>query len=820
MGRNLKAILKVAKKYRSGGQYRARYYFTKWYEKNLPIDDGVVLFQSFDGKNFGGNPFYMLNEMRKHAEWDNLSAIIAVNADAVERTRVLISAHGFRDCRIIAIHSDEYCRWLSCAKYLVNNSTFPTYFIKRKGQVYLNTWHGTPLKTMGRKMSDRPHTTGNTQRNFLMSDYLLYPNRFSFNHFREDYMIDKYYTGKYLLSGYPCNTIFFDGDARRAAREKLGITDGTRMVVYMPTWRQTQVGGHRRKHFDMAEFFLMNLDETLAENVEVYAKLHYYDSGKKISFNQYKKIHEFPQDMETYEVLNAADILVTDYSSVMFDFLNAGKEVLLYNYDEGEYFSNRGTYLSMSELPFRRTHDSYELCDWINNASSQFEDSPYREATRRFCTYDGKEAAYKLCQLLFSEESAERLGIVSIDGSEYHTNKKKVLIFGGALTKNGLTTALLGILNNVDLDENDYMLTFYAQKGRKAIDVINSLDEHLSYFPMQGNQTLTYPEAIARFLYYRFNCTTKWVQRKMDSLYRREAKRLFPGMHFDSAIHFTGYERSMVHTLLNCDVKNRVIYVHNDMIRERDLRANYHVPAITLAYQQFDKIAVVRESLIDIISNGFKVPREKIHTAHNLNMIEQIRKKSALPVSFDDETVCNVSLDELNTVLDDRTVTKFIDVARFSPEKGLERLIDAYVRYHHENPNSVLIIVGGHGSDYQKICERVHELDDARVILIRNLSNPLNIVAKSDVFVLSSFYEGLPMSIMEALILHKPVVSTAITGPKEFLEQGYGYLVEDSEEGLYRGMCAYKQGLLNSLKPFDAEKFNEQALHEFKDLIE
>jgi len=53
---------------------------------------------------------------------------------------------------------------------------------------------------------------------------------------------------------------------------------------------------------------------------------------------------------------------------------------------------------------------------------------------------------------------------------------------------------------------------------------------------------------------------------------------------------------------------------------------------------------------------------------------------------------------------------------------------------------------------------------------------------------LSSSYEGLPMSIMEALILHKPVVSTSITGPKEFLEQGYGYLVDDSEEGLYEGM--------------------------------
>ena len=75
------------------------------------------------------------------------------------------------------------------------------------------------------------------------------------------------------------------------------------------------------------------------------------------------------------------------------------------------------------------------------------------------------------------------------------------------------------------------------------------------------------------------------------------------------------------------------------------------------------------------------------------------------------------------------------------------------------------------------------------------------------------------MSIMEALILHKPVVSTAIEGPKEFLEQGYGYLVEDSEEGVYQGLCAYKQGRLDSLRPFDAEAFNAQALREFLKLV-
>ena len=820
VGRNLNAIRRVVKRYRSGGQYRARYYFAEWYEKNLAIDNQVVLFQSFDGKNFGGNPFYILLEMRRHREWDDITAVVAVNDNVVERTKELISAHNIENCNVVAIHSNEYCKWLSCAKYLVNNSTFPTYFIKREGQNYLNTWHGTPLKTMGRKMSDRPHTTGNTQRNFLMSDYLLYPNEYSFEHFREDYMIDKYYKGKYLLSGYPCNSIFFDDKARNAAREKLGIADDVRLVVYMPTWRQTISGGHRRKHFAMSEFFLMNLDEMLSDNVEVYAKLHYYDSAKRISFNRYNKIHEFPHDMETYEVLNAADILVTDYSSVMFDFLNAGREVFLYDYDEDEYFSSRGTYLSLSDLPFRRTRDSYQLCEWINNTATLFNKNVYQEAVQRFCSYDAADASYKLCRLLFNGEKCEQIGIKFIDGNAYHDNKSKVLIFGGALTKNGLTTALMGILDNVNLSGNDYMLTFYSQKGGNAIDLLNTLDNRLDYFPMQGNQVLTYSEAVARFLYFRFNCKTKWVQNKIASMYSREAKRLFPNMRFDSVIHFTGYERNMVHTLLGCNTDNRIIFVHNDMIREKSLRSNYHVPSISLAYQTFDKIAVVRAGLSDTIEQGFGVSRDKIHVVHNLNMIEQIRTKATFPVELDEDTDCNVSLDELNRVLNDTSLVKFIDVARFSPEKGLDRLVSAYARYREHDPNSALIIIGGHGNDYRKIYDQVESLGPSNIILIKNLSNPLNIVAKSDVFVLSSLYEGLPMSIMEALILKKPVVSTSISGPREFLEQGYGYLVDDSEEGIYQGLCAYKKGLLSDLQPFDAEAFNAQALREFLALIQ
>ena len=730
--------------------------------------------------------------------------------------------HGVSNSRVLASNSKEYCHVLATAKYLINNSTFPTFFIKKPDQVYLNTWHGTPLKSMGRKMSDRPETTGNTQRNFMMADYLLYPNRYSFEHFVEDYMVKNYFSGKYILSGYPCNSIFFDETKRAEMRELLGIDEDTKLVVYMPTWRQAQDGGHKAKHFRMAEYSLMNIDENLADNVVMFAKLHYYDSGKSINLNKYKHINSFPTEYETYEVLCAADVLVTDYSSVMFDFLNAGKEIILYSYDEREYFNNRGAYLSLDDFPFRRTSDTYELCDWLNGVSDEeFDATNYQSMNNMFCSYDSPYASSKLCELLFDGKTAQELAIEEIDGSSLHNNKENILIFGGALTKNGLTTALMGVLNNVDLTESNYLLTFIAGKGRGARPLLNGLSNEMGYFPMQGNQVMTYGEAVAHYLYYRFNIKNRWVINKIRSLYHREAVRLFPGMHFDHVIHFTGYERRMVHTLLACNSENRIIYVHNDMVREKHLKNNFHLPSITRAYKEFDKIAVVRDSLRQVIADGFSVPMNKIHVVHNLNMIDQIKANAELPISFELDTASNRTVAEIEELLsDESTGAKFIDVARFSPEKGLDRLISAFERHCVQHPDSLLVIIGGLGKDYQTICEQAESSPASdRIVLIRNMQNPLSVLAKCDAFILSSHYEGLPMSIMEALIIGKKVISTNISGPREFLSQGYGYLVDDSEDGILAGLNDFSDGKLSALTPFDAEEFNVKALREFKELL-
>lgn len=817
MGKNLKAVRRAIKKFKSDPQFRAKFLYAIAFDRNPRIDENCVLLESFNGTNFGGNPFYVLQELATNERFGYLTTIVSVNDSRVEATRTLLSSHGFTNTSVVAIHSQEYIQALLTSKYLVNNSTFPTYFTKRPGQVYLNTWHGTPLKTMGRKMVDEPHKTGNTQRNFLMADYLLYPNEFSFERFRIDYMIGPYFSGKYVMAGYPCNTVFYDNDLKQKVREKLGLGD-EKVVAYMPTWRQGRKNGHKSKHFQMLQFILMTMDEQLDSDVVVFAKPHYYDAKKRINFKSFKHVKQFPSDLETYELLSVADLLITDYSSVMFDFLNANKRILLLPYDQEEYFETRGAYIPLDDLPFDRATDAYDLCKKIREATlTDSSECTYREEKSKYCRYDDGEASRRLCQLMLSD--AHESNVKVIPGSEYHNDKQNVIIFGGALTKNGITTSLQGLLDAVDPDKANYLVAFLSSKGASATDVINGFHDALGYYPMQGEQPMSFSEAIARFLYFRFEIKSPWIERQVESLFSREAARLFPSMTFAKSIHFGGYERNWVHLISAMSSEERMMFVHNDMLQERSLRSNYHIPSITKAYQEFDKVIVVRESLKDIIAQGFDIDPGRISTVHNINRIDAIRNFALQDASYDRQTSSNVSIEELKAILEDNSITKFISVGRFSPEKGHKRLISAFCRYSDEYPNSALMIIGGHGVDHRAILDLVEGHPGKRIVIIKSLSNPFPILASCDAFILSSFYEGLPMSIMEALILGKPVISTAISGPKEFLEQGYGRIVDDSEDGLYEGMCDFEKTGLSDLKSFDAEAFNAQAVKEFYDAI-
>lgn len=807
----LKAIKRNLKKFLKSSFFRAKFIYTRYYEK-LPINNELILIQSYSGTSITGNPYYFLKELCINPKYATFKKIVSSNKINYEEIVSFIKEHSLTNVKVVKMHTREYCKILASAKYLITNVTFPFYFIKKEEQVYLNTWHGTPLKALGKRMTEDMHTIGNVQRNFLMSDYILAPNQFTLDVLRNDYMLNQLYKGKYILNGYPRNYAFYDIENQKLIREKLEL-ENKKIYVYMPTWRGSHALRKNNEQFYYIMHMLIEIDKNLDDNSILYVKEHNM-SSLKIDFSQFEHIQQFPNNYETYEFLSIADCLITDYSSVMFDFSNTGRKIILYAYDEKEYLKDRGMYIDFHSLPFEIVDTSKAL---VNSIISVDTYSCYKNNIESYIKYDSIDNVPYILDLMINNHSNDKLNIIS--GSEYANNNENVLIFTGSLLKNGITTALKGILNNIDSNKRNYILTFSKTAVAKNKHTINELGNY-DYISVQGQRNMLISEAFYSFLYYRLNLNNNFINEKINNIYRREVKRIYPGINFDYIIHYTGYERHFMNIFR---VMNgiRMVYVHNNLIKENKVRKNIHLPTIKSCYKEFDKIVIIRESMKqELLSEDIDGIKNKIILAHNLNNYDLIIKNSKKEIEFDDDTVCNFSLEELNCILNKKDSSKFINIARFSVEKGLDNLISAFEKYFLKNHNDYLIIIGGHGKTYNDIIEQV-EKSPAKdhIVIIKSISNPFPILNKSDVFILSSHYEGLPMVIMEALILSKPVISTSITGPKEFLEQGYGYLVPDSVEGLLEGFIKFDTTKLTNLKPFDYLKFNEMALKQFNDLF-
>lgn len=812
--KKFKFISKNVKKYITNDFYRARFYYTKVYEETK-INKNYILIESFVGNNLNGNPFYILKELCDNGKYDNFVKFVSINKAKENEVESLLKKYELYDkVKLLIRHSKEYCEILASAKYLINNVTFPTYFIRKNEQVYLNTWHGTPLKGLGRNVKDKPHSIGNVQRNFIHATHLLYPNKYTFDIMRKDYMLDNIYTEKYILAGYPRNDILFNETRKIEVKSELGL-EGKKIIVYMPTWREKLPGKVLDKQLYYIVHALYEFEKNLSEDTIVLVKLHHL-ANRSINYNDFVKVRKFPEGYETYDILNIADKLVTDYSSVMFDFMNSGKEIILYTYDEEEYANTRSMYKNISELPFYHSNDIKKICGKINE-SDMNSNIEYKNEFKQLCEYDSINSTKRICEYIFENKVSDKQFEI-IDARKFCNGKKNILIFSGTLQKNGITSALRALLNNVDLDQYNYILNFYNGATKKNVSFINELDKRVSYIPIMGAKNFRLLEGIIHGLYFRFNFNGKLINKEIEKIYTREINRLFRNIKFDSVIHFTGYERHIMHlyAMFGC---NKIIYTHSNMLNERKTRNNIHLNSLIYAYEKYNKIAVIREGMDKEITNHIKqVDEKKIKLAHNFNNINYIKNKANEELKFDEDTIASIDIEELKKILNSDAI-KFINIARFSPEKGLDILIKGFSEFNKENKNSYLIIVGGHGKDYEKIKEMAEELNNDRIIIIRSLSNPFAVLKKADCFVLSSHYEGLPMTIFEALVLDKKVICTDITGPREFLSKGYGYLVEKTPEGICKGMKKYSETGLKELKKFDAEEFNRKALKEFYRLI-
>lgn len=775
--------------------------------KTEEIDDKKILIEPQQGRTINGNMFYILKEISQNSEYSKYSIYVVIKQQAMDTANKILEKNKITNVKIVQYLSKEYCKLLATAKYLITDTSFLPFFVKREEQVILNTWHGTPLKCMGKANKTDYHSIGNVQKNFLISDYLLYPNEYTMKHMINDYMLENICNANVILTGYPRNTVFLDETSRNNIREELKLTN-KEILMYMPTWREGKTPEETIQNQKRISKNLEKIDNLLKENQILYVNLHPLDK-KGVNFNMFKNIKQFPKEYETYQFLSIADCLITDYSSVFFDFAITKRKIVLFCYDEEEYLKQRGLYFDFNKLPFTKVNTAEDLINAIN-MPKQYNEEKFIE---EFCKYDSLDVTKKVCErVILNRENDLILEKIKNNG------KANILIYVGNLSKNGITSSIRNLLYNIDTSENNYYLTFSTNVVANNREQLLTFPENVKYIATTGKANMTVLQKI-KFILYKHNIIPlKAFEKTIKEVYKLEIKRLYGNTKFDHVIQFSGYDykKILLYSMFECDT---AIYVHSDMEQEIKTRHIQHKKTLKYAYNNYNKVVLVNKDLMEATIN-ISDKNDNIYIANNLiNYKEVLEKSSESMVQFEEETESNKTLEELNNILNNKAIHKIITIGRFSPEKGHIRLINAFNRLYKENKNVCLIIVGGGGKEYEKILKHVENLPSAsNIILIKSVSNPYTILKKCDSFVLSSFYEGFGLVIAEADILNKPVISTDVVGPREFLKQNNGTLVENSEDGLY---CGLKKLLNNEIQTMNInyEKYNENAIREFYEML-
>lgn len=374
--------------------------------KKMPLRRNWVFIESFFGKSYSDSPKYLYEYLQK-TRGDKYRYIWVLNkksptlAKSGKHTRV-------------KMNSLRYVYYASRCGYRIFNVRQPAWNTKRRGVVFLETWHGTPLKKLAFDMDDITSASQNHKTLFYKHgrewNYLISANRFSTDVFERAFVFDR---DKILEYGYPRNDILYAENRDEIAqevREELGIPEGKRVILYAPTWRDNQFYDRGKYKFTLA-LDLKRLQEEFGEDSVILLRTHYYIADI-LNLTEYEGfVYNGSQYEDVSRLYLVSDICITDYSSVFFDYANLKRPILFYAYDFDEYADEiRGMYMDMEkELPgpILRTNDAVVEALQNMDAITEAYKTRYEEFYERFCSVDDGHASERVIEKVFGEREGD-----------------------------------------------------------------------------------------------------------------------------------------------------------------------------------------------------------------------------------------------------------------------------------------------------------------------------------------------------------------------------------------------------------------------------
>lgn len=776
--------------------------YNYYFEKNRKLKN-LIVYESFQGSSISCNPLALFLTIYNESTFSGFKHYWVINniADVPDYIKEMNNVY------FVLPQSDLYIELLATAKILINNSTFPAYFTKKEEQIYINTWHGTPIKTLGKDMKGRFLEHKNFTRNILQSDFLVSPNRFTSKILLNSHDVNNIYNGSLLESGYPRIdlTLSINEYRKKHIKLQLKLSDDKNVIFYAPTWRGTH------GNIDINKDKLVSDLEQLATipNSMIMFRGHSL-LEEKIGKIIIPGVMTVPKDIDTNELLSFTDILITDYSSIFFDFFPTKKPIYYYTYDFEEYNESRGLYFNFEDLPGVETRNIDLL---IKSISSDLKSKASLKNHARLDSlnlnnYDDKNASKRVVSALI-----DKINAVKAVDNKNKKQGKSFLFYTGPFMRNGITTSFINLANKLISLGHSVSVVVDANAVAKhddRLEQIAKLNKKVNLIGRVGGMVFSLEE---RFIHGEFNrdysLATKEMRTIWDTSWRKEFKRIFGNAKFDCIINFEGYTQFWASLFSVQQNISRNIYQHNDMFSEYNEKYPY-LAGIFNMYKNYDRVISVSEetrnlnlkNIKKLISIGNENENEKFIYSENLLNTDTIFSMAQNDIEGCDKHIFNTK------------GKVFINIGRLSIEKDHAKLIRAFKKANDTFKDSRLIILGD-GPLKSDIAKLVSELNlDHSVFLLGHRLNPYCYLSKSDCFVLSSNHEGQPMTLLEALILQKDIIATSIAGNNSVMRLVEETGVENSLDGLSEALMNYiKNGKLQ--KTFDYENYQDMAIDSF-----
>ncbi len=364
------------------------------------VKENWVFCESFFGKSYSDSPKYVYEYLQKNYPgkyrfiWviDNKKSKIPYKHTKVKRFSI------------------SYCYYLARSKYYIFNSRQPVWIKKREGNVFLQTWHGTPLKKLVFDLeninSATPRYKKQTYKQSRSWDYLVAANQYSSDIFKRCFKYDK----AMLETGYPRNDIMHWENKDEIAdqlKDKLGIPKDKKTILYAPTWRDDEYYVKGQYKFSL-KLDLNLMREKLGDEYVILLRTHYFIADSI----DITGLEDFAFNLSKYDDISElyliSDYLITDYSSVFFDYANLKRPMLFFTYDLEKYRDVlRGFYIDIEEeLPGPLLFTTEEIIDAFNNID-QIEDEykeKYKAFYEKYCSWEDGQASGKVANEVFGLE--------------------------------------------------------------------------------------------------------------------------------------------------------------------------------------------------------------------------------------------------------------------------------------------------------------------------------------------------------------------------------------------------------------------------------